>query len=164
MFLCRRAVGPLALGLVLLTAGTAPADRVVSQKAVTIRSPGVRGDITVPYLTTGYSTLGVWQRVSPYIYSAPEVYETYSVNLPAAYDRHEWQPVYNPYYYSTLLGYQSRWTGKFYTPFDVGYASRAYYTGARPVFNLQFYGATLGFSSRSTGAVYRPWPLPIPQP
>jgi hypothetical protein len=160
MFLSRRAVGPLALGLVLLTAGTAAADRVVSQKAVSIRSPGVRGDITVPYTTNGFSTLGVWQRVSPYIYSAPEVYESYSVNQPAAYAG----PVYNPYYYSTLQGYQSRWTGEFYSPYQLGSGPRAYYTGARPVFNLQFYGSTLGFSARSTGAVYRPWPLPIPQP
>lgn len=164
MFLCRRAVGPWALGLVLLTASPAAADRVLSQKAVSMRSPGVRGDITVPYLTNGYSTLGVWQRVSPYIYSAPEVYESYSVNQPVAYVNHEWRPPYNPYYYSTLLGYQSRWTGQFYAPYQVDFGPRAYYTGARQVFNLPFYGATLGFSSLSTGAVYRPWPLPIPQP
>jgi hypothetical protein len=156
----RRAGGPLALGLVLLIAAGASADRVPSKKAPSTRCPGVRGDITVPYTTNGYSTLGVYHGVSPYIYSAPEVYESYSVNLPAAYTRVDWQPHYNPYYGSTLFGTQSRWTGEFYVPYTTGFYAPAYYTGARPVFNLPFYGATLGFSSRSTGAVYRPSPLP----
>jgi hypothetical protein len=156
----RRAGGALALGLVLLTAGGASADRVLSQKAPSTRCPGVRRDITVPYLTNGYSNLGVWQRVGPYIYSAPETYESYSVNLPVAYTRIDWQPSYNPYYWSTLLGSQSRWTGEFHVPFATGFYSPAYYTGARQVFNLPFYGGTLGFSRRSTGAVYRPSPLP----
>ena len=156
----RRAGALLVLGSLLLICGSARADRVPSRKAASLRCPGVRGDHTVPYTTNGFSTLGVWQGVSPYIYSAPEVYESYSVNLPVASTRVEWQPKYAPYYLSTLLGKQSRWTGDFYVPYSTGFSSPAYYTGARPVFNLQFYGSTLGFSSRSTGAVYRPSPLP----
>jgi hypothetical protein len=159
----RRAGGPLALGLVLLIAGGASADRVPSQKVLSTRNPGVRGDMTVPYTTNGYSTLGVYQGVYPYIYSAPEVYESYSVNLPVVYTRLEWRSSYNPYYMSTLLGSQSRWTGVFYVPYSTGFSSPAYYTGTRPVYNLPFYGGTLGFSSRSTGAVWRPSPLPYPR-
>jgi hypothetical protein len=161
MSLAHRAVGPWALACVVLTATAASADRVVSMKAPSTRHPGVRGDITVPYTTNGFSTLGVWQRVSPYIYSAPEVFESYSYHLYPAYGRLDAQVYYNTYHYGIPLGMQNRWTGEFYTGSPAAGRALTYYTGTRPVFNLQFYGSTLGFSSRSTGAVYRPWPIPI---
>jgi hypothetical protein len=163
MRFCRRAVGPWALGLVLLTATGAPADRVVSQKVPSMRCPGVRGDSTVPYTTNGFSTLGVYQRVSPYIYSAPEVFESYSYYVQPDNGRSDLRPGFSPYRYGIPPGIQNRWTGEFYTVDTRGFRSLTYYVGARPVFNLPFYGATLGFSSRSTGAVYQPWPLPIPR-
>src|SRR5262249_13638002 len=136
MSFCRRAVGPFALGLVLLTGGGASADRVLSQKVPSTRCPGGRGDITVPYTTNGFSTLGVYQRVSPYIYSAPEVFESYSY-LRADNGWVNVSPIFNPYRYGIPLGMQNRWTGDFYT---YGSRSPMYYTGVRPVYNLPFYG------------------------
>ena len=69
----RWALGPLVLTLMLLTTTAVRADRVPSQKTVIPRDPGARGDITVPYLTNSYSTLGVYQGVAPRIYSSPIV-------------------------------------------------------------------------------------------
>jgi hypothetical protein len=63
----------MVLGLSLLTAGAARADRVPSQKTFVLREPGTRGDITAPYLTDGYSTLIVNRYVAPKIYSSPIV-------------------------------------------------------------------------------------------
>lgn len=89
----RWAAGPLALGLVLLAAGGALADRVPSQKTVIPRDPGVRGDITVPYLTNGYTALGVWQGVAPRVYATPIVNDPTNPNA---------RPVYNlPFYGAT---------------------------------------------------------------
>ena len=90
MHRCRWAVGPLLLGLMLLTAGAVRADRVPSQKTVMPRDPGVRGDITVPYLTNGYTALGVWQGVAPRIYAAPIVNDPTNPNA---------RPVYNLQFY-----------------------------------------------------------------
>jgi hypothetical protein len=73
MYHLRWAVGPLVLGVLLLTANAGRADRVPSQKAVEPRDPGVRGDITVPYLTNGSTALGVYQGVAPRIYASPIV-------------------------------------------------------------------------------------------
>ena len=86
----RRAVGPLVLSLMLLTAAAAQADRVPSHKTVIPRDPGVRGDITVPYLTNSNSALGVYQGVAPRIYATP------IVNDPAAPQA---RPVYNLIFY-----------------------------------------------------------------
>ena len=63
----------LAAALFALAANTARADRLPSSKTVLPKQFGVRGDITVPYTTNGYSTLGVWQGVAPRIYSSPDV-------------------------------------------------------------------------------------------
>jgi hypothetical protein len=65
--------GLLVLGLSLLTAGAARAERVPSQKTVVPRDPGVRGDITVPYLTDGTSNLITNGYVAPRVYSSPIV-------------------------------------------------------------------------------------------
>jgi hypothetical protein len=69
----RLSLGLLAAALVVLTAGTANADRVPSTKTVIPRQPGARGDITVPYTTNGFTTLGVYQGVSPRIIVSPNV-------------------------------------------------------------------------------------------
>jgi hypothetical protein len=63
----------LAAALVALAANPANADRVPSSKTVLPKQPGVRGDITVPYTTNGFSTLGVYQGVGPLIYASPNV-------------------------------------------------------------------------------------------
>jgi hypothetical protein len=67
----RWALGPLVLAVMMWTAGAVRADRVPSHKTVFQRVPGTRADITMPYLTNGYSTLGVYQGVAPLIYSSP---------------------------------------------------------------------------------------------
>lgn len=81
----------LALVALLALAGTADANRVPSRKADGQRDPGVRPDVTVPYLTTGTSTLGVWQRVSPTIYANPTVSDTKNAGVLPVYNL----PTYN---------------------------------------------------------------------
>ena len=89
----RWAAGPLVLGLMLLTVAAARADRVPSHKTVIPRDPGVRGDITVPYLTNGFSALGVYQGVAPLVIESP------IVNDPA---NPQARPVFNlPFYGAT---------------------------------------------------------------
>src|SRR4051794_12425915 len=64
----------LASALCLFTlVGVAHADRIPSRKTVMPKSTGTRVDITVPYLTNGFSNLGVYQGVAPAIYSSPNV-------------------------------------------------------------------------------------------
>ena len=89
-------VGPLALGLLALTADAVRADRVPSQKTVVPRDPGTRGDITVPYLTNGYTALGVYQGVAPRIYASPVVNDP---NAPQA------RPVFNLIFYGATQAF-----------------------------------------------------------
>jgi hypothetical protein len=85
--------GLLVLGLFLVTASAVRADRVPSEKAVTPRDPGVRGDITVPYLNNGFTTLGVYQGVAPLVYASPTVYDPKNPQI---------RPVFNlPFYGAT---------------------------------------------------------------
>jgi hypothetical protein len=58
----------------MIMAGAAPA-RTPMVRTEGQRNPGVRGDITVPYLTTGYSAFGAYH-VAPRIYSSPNVVDT----------------------------------------------------------------------------------------
>jgi hypothetical protein len=84
------AAGLLVLGLFVLPANPARADRVPSSKVVVPPSTGTRVDITVPYLTDGYSNLIVNQHVQPRVYSSPVVNDP---SNPQA------RPVYNlPFY------------------------------------------------------------------
>jgi hypothetical protein len=74
----------------LLPAGVARADRVPSNRVITQPNPGTRGDIRVPYVTNGFSTLGVYQGVAPQVFASPSVTTPGPVQV---------QPVYNlPYY------------------------------------------------------------------
>ena len=59
----------LAITLLLAAALPVSAQRVPSTKTIAPRADGPRGDITVPYLTNGRSTLGVSGGVGPIIYS-----------------------------------------------------------------------------------------------
>lgn len=102
MYRWRRAVGPLVLGLFLLTTTAIHADRVPSQKAVLPRDPGVRGDITVPYLNNGFTTLGVYQGVAPRIYAAPDVNDLKSSQV---------RPVFNLPFYGATKSFGDRSDG-----------------------------------------------------
>jgi len=90
----RWALGALALGL-LLPAGAARADRTPGTKTVQPPSTGARTDITVPYLTTGYSTL-MPGRVAPLVYASP------IVNDPQAPGS---KPVFNLIFYGSKMDY-----------------------------------------------------------
>src|SRR5262249_6246469 len=82
----------LALVVLVALAGSAEANRVPSQKAEGQRNPGARGDITVPYLTNGYSTLGVATGVGPIIYANPTVDDPKNAGI---------LPVFNLIYYGS---------------------------------------------------------------
>jgi hypothetical protein len=82
--------GLFALGLLLLAGGDARAERVPSRKVVVPRTRLFQPTVRVPYLTNGYSALGVYQGVAPIIYATPIVNEP---------DHPQSRPVYNlPYY------------------------------------------------------------------
>lgn len=76
--------------------------RVPSRKALIPSSPGVRGDITVPYLTNGATTLGVANGVAPKVISSPLLDEK---PAPA------FQNVYNLPFYGSRLGPSSAFLG-----------------------------------------------------
>ena len=63
------------IALIALAALATPAEanRVPSRKVDGIRTPGVRGDVTIPYLNNDFSALGVYPGVAPIIYSYPVV-------------------------------------------------------------------------------------------
>jgi hypothetical protein len=81
-----------ALVALILLAGSAEASRVPSRKADGQRTPGARGDITIPYLTNGTSTLGVYNGVGPIIYATPTVNDPRNKGI---------LPVYNLIYYGS---------------------------------------------------------------
>jgi hypothetical protein len=77
-------------GLTFATDSRVHAGRVPSQKVLATRVHGVRVDLRVPYLTNGYSNLGVYHGVAPRIYYAP------IIDYP---DHPQTKPVYNlPFY------------------------------------------------------------------
>jgi hypothetical protein len=102
-----RSTAPFALAALLLIAGLARAERVPSRKTVYPGSSGARQDITVPYLTNGYSTLGVWNGVEPFIYSKPGLGNV---------DDAQVRPVFNLIYYGSRQNYNSSNPGAFPRP------------------------------------------------
>jgi hypothetical protein len=80
---------------VLLLATAAWADRTPTARLNGTRDPGVRGDITVPYLTTGYTAFGAYY-VAPRVYSAPTMDD---LRNPGA------RPAYNLPFYGARMGY-----------------------------------------------------------
>jgi hypothetical protein len=88
----------LALFALIVLAGSVEAGRVPSQKADSSRDPGARGDITVPYLTNGNSTLGVASGVAPIIYAKPTVNDPNNKGV---------LPVYNLIYYGSKQSFSS---------------------------------------------------------
>jgi hypothetical protein len=94
-------LGLLVLGLLLLSTASVRADRVPGQKTVIPPSTGTRTDITVPYLTTGFSTL-MPGRVAPRIYSSERVDSPTST--PA-------RQVYNLIFYGSVQAFGNRSEG-----------------------------------------------------
>jgi hypothetical protein len=92
----------LALGLTLILAGSSRADRTISSKTIAPTTPGPRGDITNPYTTNGFSTLGVYQGVSPQIISNPLLINP---NDPQV------QPNFNLIFYGSVKGFSSSSVG-----------------------------------------------------
>jgi hypothetical protein len=103
----RTAAGPLVLGLLLLTGSAARADRVPSYRTVLPPSTGVRTDLTVPYTTNGFSTLGVWQGVAPAVFAGPAFGPTGSTVA---------QPVYNLPYYGARQSFSTLSNGALQRP------------------------------------------------
>ncbi len=83
----------LAFGL---TASAANASRVPSSRVITAPNPGCRPDGRVPYLTNGYSTLGVYQGVAPAVYASP------NVNVPGPV---QIKPVFNLPFYGAIQAF-----------------------------------------------------------
>jgi hypothetical protein len=80
---------------VVLLASAAWADRTPSTRIGNTRDPGTRGDITVPYLTTGYSAFGAYS-VAPRIFA---VQDTDDPRNPGA------RPAFNLPFYGARMGY-----------------------------------------------------------
>lgn len=99
-----------ALAAVLLAAGAAAAERVPSTKAATTRHPGARGDITVPYLTNGGTTLGVYHGVEPLVYGKPALGNR---------DDAQVRPVFNLIFYGSRQNYNSSNPGAFPRPANI---------------------------------------------
>mgnify|MGYP001316474764 CR=1 FL=1 len=97
----RWAAGPLVLGLLLLAAGGAKADRVPSHKTAIPPSTGARTDVTVPFLSNGTSTLGAY-RVAPRIYASPQVNDPGNPQV---------KPTFNLIFYGSVQAFGDRNNG-----------------------------------------------------
>src|SRR5262245_30038485 len=87
---CWRWAGGALLLVLAVLPGSARADRVISSKTVGQPAHGARPDGRVPYLTNGYTTLGVYQGVAPAVYASPLLGPTGATMV---------NPVYNlPFY------------------------------------------------------------------
>jgi hypothetical protein len=93
--------GVLAVGAVLAVTSLASAARVPTTRSEGEKSPGSRVDITVPYLTTGYSAF-MPGSVAPRIYSSPIVDDPAN---PQA------RPVYNLIFYGARQAFGDRSNG-----------------------------------------------------
>jgi hypothetical protein len=85
----------LALCLGLLAATAARADRVPGTKTTVPPNPGGRVDITVPYLTTGYSAL-MPGYVAPRVYASPIVDDPKQPGV---------KPVFNLIFYGSSMAF-----------------------------------------------------------
>src|SRR5262245_8409117 len=90
-----------ALALLACLASPALADRTPSQRVEGQKSTGARVDITVPYLTTGYSAFGAYS-VAPRIYAAPVVDDPAKPGT---------RPTFNLPFYSGRMGYSGAANG-----------------------------------------------------
>ena len=97
--------GALTLGVL----GQVRADRTPSSKAVIPPSTGSRVDITVPYLTSGKTTLGAYA-VAPRVYGSPIVEDTRN---PQA------KPVFNLIFYGSSMSFGDQSNGATQRPANV---------------------------------------------
>src|SRR5260221_3281868 len=86
---------------VLLTSGTARAERTPTARTSGQHSTGSRTDITVPYLTTGNSAF-MPGYVQPKIYASPQVDDPVNPQV---------KPVYNLPFYGAVQGFGDRSDG-----------------------------------------------------
>jgi hypothetical protein len=82
----------LSAVVVLLTALSASAQRVPTQRVPSSPTTGGRTNIFVPYTTNGISTFGVANGVAPRIYERPTVNDSANANV---------LPTYNLIYYGS---------------------------------------------------------------
>lgn len=94
--------GVLALGLFLVEAGSASAERVPSTRSGGQKNTGARQDSSVPYLTTGNSAFLTGRSVAPRIYASPTVDDPKN---PQA------KPVYNIIFYGSVQSFGDRSNG-----------------------------------------------------
>jgi hypothetical protein len=97
-----RSLGLLGLALMFAFAPAARAERVPSSKAAPQVTSGPRGDITVPYLSNGRSTLGVSNGVAPVVVGSPELTNPVVPQV---------MPSYNLIFYGSSKGFSSYSTG-----------------------------------------------------
>jgi hypothetical protein len=88
--------------LVLMRPATARADRVLATRTPGLRNPGARTDITVPYLTTGYTAFMPGRFVGVRIYSSEMVDDPWVPGQP---------PVYNLPFYGGIMAFGTRSNG-----------------------------------------------------
>src|SRR5208282_3654997 len=101
----KRWIWGVALALVaMLVAGTVPAQagRTLSMRVQIQHNLGVRQDVTVPFLTTGKSTIMSGTSVAPIIYSSPNVDGAKNPQV---------VPVYNLIYQGARQGFGDRSNG-----------------------------------------------------
>lgn len=95
------AAGLLIGAAALLTAAQARAERTPGTKTTIIPSTGARADITVPYLTTGRSTL-MQGAVQPRIYNSPVVEDPKNPGV---------RPVFNLIFYGSKMSFGDQENG-----------------------------------------------------
>ena len=78
--------GALALAAAALLAGHASADRTNTIRSQGQKSSGAKEPIRVPYTTNGNSAFGVYNGVSPRIYSNPSVDDPAGLGTRPAYN------------------------------------------------------------------------------
>ena len=95
-------IGTLVLGLLLVAAETARADRVPMTRTEGMKSSGSRIDLTVPYTTNGRSAFGVYHGVSPRIFASPIVDDPSNPQS---------RPVYNLPFWGSVQAFGDRSNG-----------------------------------------------------
>ena len=92
----------LALFILTILASDVFAERTPMRRVGRVRARGARPSIFVPYVTNGRSAFGVWQGVSPRVYSAPVVRDRQNPGL---------RPVFNLPFYGSRMSFSGRSNG-----------------------------------------------------
>jgi hypothetical protein len=86
------------VALLLADVKSVQAGKVPSRRTEFLKNTGARTDITVPYLTTGFSTIIPGTYVQPRIYYAPMVDDLYLPDV---------RPVYNLPFWGGIQGFSA---------------------------------------------------------